>query len=139
MKNFSPVFVKEFKNEIYMDEIVTRISRTIWDTLGPGYSESVYHTAFEVALRCEGIKYETERIIPVMFLGQNVGHVRADIILDGRAVIELKSTSRLTEASRIQIRNYMKLLGLTQGWLINFPDKNGPIEIEDHTVRINSQ
>ena len=138
MQSSLPAFVKEFKNEIYMEEVVTRIARTIWDALGPGYSEAVYHTAFEVALRHEGIKYETERIIPVTFLGQNVGHVRADIILDGQAVIELKSASRLTEASRIQIRNYMKLLGLTQGWLVNFPDKNGPVEIEDHTVRMNS-
>lgn len=121
-----------------MEETITRIARTIWDILGPGYSESVYHTAFEVALRHEGIEYETERIIPVMFLGQNVGCVRADIILEGTAVIELKSVSRLTEASRIQIRNYMKLLGLEYGWLINFPDKNGTIEIEGHTVRMYS-
>jgi GxxExxY protein len=80
----------------------------------------VYHSAFEVALRKRGISYETERIIPVSYEGQNVGHVRADLIV-GDTVIELKSVSRLTEQFRIQIQNYMRLLGLQKGYLINFP------------------
>ena len=96
------------------------IAHDIWCSLGPGYSESVYHSAFEVALRKRGISYETERIIPVSYEGQNVGHVRADLIV-GDTVIELKSASRLTEQFRIQIQNYMRLLGLQKGYLINFP------------------
>lgn len=96
------------------------IANHIWESLGPGYSEAVYHTAFEVALRKRGISYETERIIPVSYEGQNVGHVRADIITDG-TVIELKSVARLTDQFRIQIKNYMRLLGLSKGYLINFP------------------
>jgi len=96
------------------------IAQDIWSSLGPGYSESVYHSAFEVALRKHGISYETERIIPVSYEGQNVGHVRADLIV-GDTVIELKSVSRLTEQFRIQIQNYMRLLGLQKGILINFP------------------
>jgi GxxExxY protein len=80
----------------------------------------VYHSAFEVALRKRGISYDTERIIPVYYEGLNVGHVRADLIV-GDTVIELKSVSRLTEQFRIQIQNYMRLLGLQKGYLINFP------------------
>jgi GxxExxY protein len=100
--------------------IVFSAAQDIWSALGPGYSESVYHSAFEVALRKQGIPYETERIIPVSYEGQNVGHVRADLIV-GDTVIELKSVSRLTEQFRIQIQNYMKLLGIQKGILINFP------------------
>jgi GxxExxY protein len=96
------------------------IANHVWESLGPGYSEAVYHTAFEVALRKRGISYETERIIPVSYEGQNVGHVRADLII-GDTVIELKSVSRLTDQFRIQIKNYMRLLGLSKGYLINFP------------------
>jgi GxxExxY protein len=96
------------------------IAQDIWSKLGPGYSESVYHSAFEVALRRRGISYETERIIPISYEDQNIGHVRADIITDG-TVIELKSVARLTDQFRIQIKNYMRLLGLTKGYLINFP------------------
>lgn len=96
------------------------IAQDIWNALGPGYSESIYHTAFEVALRKRGISYETERIIPVSYEGQNVGHVRADLIV-GDTVIELKSVARITEQFRIQIQNYMRLLDFREGYLINFP------------------
>ena len=113
-----------------MEAILQEITRDIWASLGPGYSESVYHCAFEVALRSRKIYYETERIVPVFYEGQNVGHVRADLIIDRRIVIELKSVSRLNETYRIQTRNYLHLLGLSQGYLINFPDKLGSLEFE---------
>ena len=113
-----------------MDELLRKISEDIWSSLGPGYSESVYHCAFEVALRDRQIPYETERIVPVYYQGQNVGHVRADLIIDRKAVVELKSVSKINETYRIQTRNYLTLLGLSQGYLINFPDKLGPLEFE---------
>jgi len=113
-----------------MDGILRIIADDIWSSLGPGYSESVYHCAFEVALRDHQIPYETERIVPVYYQGQNVGHVRADLIVDRRIVIELKSVSRLNETYRIQTRNYLTLLGLQVGYLINFPDKLAPLEFE---------
>ena len=113
-----------------MENCLYRIAEDIWSSLGPGYSESVYHCAFEVALRAKEIPYETERIVPVFYQGQNVGHVRADLIIDRRFVIELKSVSKLNETYRIQTRNYLTLLGLSQGYLINFPDKLGSLEFE---------
>jgi len=113
-----------------MESILRHIADDIWASLGPGYSESVYHCAFEVGLRAQGIYYETERIVPVFYEGQNVGHVRADLIVDRKYVIELKSVGKLNETYRIQTQNYLKLLDLEVGHLINFPDRKGPIEFE---------
>ena len=113
-----------------MEGSLRDISSDIWASLGPGYSESVYHCAFEVALRKFGFRYETERIVPVFYEGQNVGHVRADLIVNRQYRIELKSVGKLNEVYRIQTRNYLKLLDLEVGYLINFPDKNGPLEFE---------
>lgn len=113
-----------------MDIILRQISSEIWEALGPGYSESVYHRAFEVALRIRCVPYETERIVPVFYLEQNVGHIRADLIVDQKYVIELKSVGRLTDVYRIQTQNYISLLGLEDGFLINFPDKKCPYEFE---------
>ena len=113
-----------------MEQIIGDIAHDIWSKLGPGYSESVYHCAFEVGLRKLGIYYETERIIPVFYDEQNVGHVRADLIVNRSIVLELKSVGRLSEVYRIQTRNYLKLLDLEFGFLINFPDKNGKLEME---------
>ena len=113
-----------------MESVLRQIADDIWASLGPGYSESVYHCAFEVALRNRLINYETERIVPVYYAGQNVGHVRADLIVERKAVIELKSVSKLNETYRIQTQNYLQLLELDQGYLINFPDKKGNFEFE---------
>ena len=113
-----------------MEVTLRAIAEDIWASLGPGSSESVYHCAFEVALRKRNLYYETERIIPVFYEGLNVGNVRADLIIDKRCVVELKSVSKLNETYRIQTRNYLNLLGLHAAYLINFPDKLGTIEFE---------
>jgi GxxExxY protein len=96
------------------------IANEIYDSLGPGYTESMYHRAFEVALRNLGIQYETERIVPVTFQGKTIGNIRADLIVNGDTVVELKSLRRLTDESLTQCRRYMALLGLQQGYVINF-------------------
>ena len=119
-----------------MEVLLRSIAQDIWSSLGPGYSESVYHCAFEVALRKVGLYYETERIVPVYYKKQNVGFVRADLIIDRKIVIELKSVSKLNEVYRIQTRNYLKLLDLQVGYLINFPDKNGPFEFEEISPQV---
>jgi GxxExxY protein len=106
------------------------ISEHIWNDLGPGYSESVYHNAFEVALRLNSVNYETERIIPIFFQGHNVGNMRSDLIIDNSVVVELKSISKLKQENRNQVNNYMKLLKLNHGILVNFPSSAGPVEIE---------
>lgn len=106
------------------------VAQNIWDELGPGYSERVYHNAFEVALRKRNIPYETERILPIFYEGHNIGNLRSDLIVDRTLIVELKSTSRLTDQFRNQIRNYMKLTGINEGLLVNFPDKGGKLEWE---------
>ena len=106
------------------------ISEHIWHDLGPGYSESVYHNAFEVALRLNSVNYETERIIPIFFQGHNVGNVRSDLIIENSVVVELKSVSKLKQENRNQVNNYMKLLNIDKGVLVNFPSTAGPVEIE---------
>lgn len=113
-----------------LENTLRSITDDIWASLGPGFSESVYHSAFEVALRAAFIPYETERIIPVYYLGQNIGHVRADLIINGTIVVELKAVSKLNESYRNQTRNYLRLLGLQIGYLINF---NEPVEFESIT------
>jgi len=122
--------LKETDVYLLMEERLRTISDDIWTSLGPGYSESVYHCAFEVALRKRNMPYETERIVPVYYKDQNVGHVRADLIIERKTVVELKSVSKLNETYRIQTRNYLRLLGLETGYLINFPDKLAPLEFE---------
>jgi GxxExxY protein len=113
-----------------MEYLVRMVANHVWDSLGPGYSERVYHNAFEVALRMNSVSYETERIIPIFFQGHNVGNLRADLVIDQSMIVELKSIVRLKEENRNQIKNYMKLMKLNTGILVNFPTVSGPVEVE---------
>lgn len=101
--------------------VVANHARHIWKSLGPGFSERVYHNAMEVCLRKSGIPYETERIIPVVFDGHVLGNLRADLIVDRNLIVELKSVRSIKEEHYIQARLYLRLLGLTDAMLINFP------------------
>jgi GxxExxY protein len=112
-------------------------AKSIWKTLGPGFSERVYHNAMELCLRKSSIPYETERIMPIFFEDAAIGNLRADIIVDQKLVVELKSVRALKDEHRIQARQYLRLLGLDEAMLINFPtfDTLHP-EIEEITLSL---
>lgn len=102
-----------------IDQLID-FAKEIHEKLGPYYNERMYHNAMEVKLRQHGISYETERIIPVSFDNHVIGNLRADLIVDGKIVVELKATRTVNETMIHQGQNYMKLLGLDSGILINF-------------------
>lgn len=104
-------------------------AREIFEALGSGYNECVYHKAFEVALRKRGIDYESERIVPITYENHVIGNLRSDLIVND-TVIELKAVKVITDAMRIQIENYLKLTGLTKGVIINFPLGASKIQFE---------
>lgn len=113
---------------------IIAIADTIWKTLGPGFSESVYHNAFEVELRALGIPYETERIIPIIYNNHVVGSVRADLIINNETVIELKSVLKLNESHRHQVGIYMDHGPFQTGVLINFPSgQSASVEYQTFT------
>ena len=93
----------------------------IYESLGPGYNECVYHRAFEVLLRKECVPYETERIVPIVFEGHAIGNLRVDLIVEDTYIVELKALAKLNESAKTQTKNYMKLTGLTSALLVNFP------------------
>lgn len=92
----------------------------VFETLGPGHTESVYHRALEVALRLSGTNYESEVIVPIMFHGYTVGNIRCDLIVGGDTIVELKAVSRLNDDHRQQLRNYLQILNKPRGLLVNF-------------------
>ena len=108
-----------------MIDRVKEFAQIVYDDLGPGFSERVYHNAMEVLLRKEGIPYETERIVPVVFQGHTIGNMRADLIVDQTLVVELKATKCLNATMATQAQKYLQLLDLPHALLVNFPQPNG--------------
>ncbi len=88
--------------------------------LGPGFLESVYKKALVIVLISMGIKAEEEVPLKVGFRGHSVGEFYADLLVDGRVIIELKAIKSLTGEHEAQLINYLKATGVKVGLLINF-------------------
>jgi GxxExxY protein len=101
------------------------LMKEVYEDLGPGYSERVYHNAVEVLLREKHIPYESERHILVRFRGHVVGQLRADIIVNDEIVLEFKTIKTLTDGSELQAHRYLHLTGLKTAYLVNFPPHPG--------------
>jgi GxxExxY protein len=108
---------------------IIELTHDVYTSLGTGYNEVVYHRALEVAFRMNGIEYQSEVTVPVMYKGFNVGHSRIDLMVKD-IIIELKAVAHLNNDSIIQIRNYMKTTGIAQGLIINFSQRNSSIELK---------
>lgn len=110
------------ENELASEGWLIEKAKEIYNTLGRGYPECVYHRAFEFELRQNGINYESEKLVPVNYKGTQVGYGRADIVLDEyNTILEFKANSsppRLPEME--QINHYMRHLKITKGIIINF-------------------
>jgi len=111
-----------------MDNII-EFAQEVFTLLGTGHSERVYHNAMEVQLRTHNIQYETERIIQLFFKEYVVGYIRADLLVGGSIVVELKSTSKIKNEHVEQCKRYMKLLDYKEGVVINFPETGNEIQI----------
>lgn len=115
-----------------IEEIIKKLSIDVFDSLGTGFSETIYHRALEIALRNNNIKYESKRIVPIYYKGVNVGYGEADIIIyvnDIPIVIELKAiSSHPREIEISQVKTYLRFIDNVKfGIIINFPQPSTKI------------
>ncbi|MEO7996014.1 MAG: GxxExxY protein [Gemmatimonadaceae bacterium] len=104
-------------------EITNKIIRAfydVYDELTPGIPESAFHKAMQIALRDLGVKFETEVDLSVYFRGELVGKYRADLIVEGKVIVEIKTAPRIVEAHINQLFGYLKISQLQVGLLLNF-------------------
>ena len=92
----------------------------VHNTLGFGFLEAVYQNALLIEVLKAGLQAEKEKKIQVYYDTQLVGDYMADIIVEGKVILELKSVKELHPAHSAQIINYLKATGIEAGLLINF-------------------
>jgi GxxExxY protein len=89
--------------------------------IGPGLLESAYQKCLAHELHTAGIPFVIEHPLPVNYKGIQLDcGYRADLIVDNRLIIELKSVECLAPIHEAQLLTYMKLAGVSVGLLINF-------------------
>jgi GxxExxY protein len=90
--------------------------------LGPGFLESIYHSALRVALGQNGIPFESQKQVCIYFDGVEVGVHYLDLLVDGQIVVELKAVKALEAVHFAQVKSYLNATGLRVGLLLNFND-----------------
>lgn len=90
--------------------------------LGPGLLESVYEAAMTKELRQLGHLVERQKPIPVFYDGELLEDVgfRADLVIDNLVLVELKSVAQVADIFKKTTWNYLRLIPLQLGFLINF-------------------
>jgi len=93
--------------------------------LGPGFPEKVYHNSLKILFAERKIDYETEKEFEVLFKNKKVGTFRCDLLIEQRAIVELKSvTGIMPVLFRNQLISYLKASKIKTGLLINFGNKS---------------
>ncbi len=90
------------------------------NTLGSGFLEKVYERALVRELGMRGISVSTQVAVAVRYKGYPVGDYLADVLVDGRVLVELKCVERLGNEHTAQCMNYLKASGLSVCLLVNF-------------------
>ena len=88
--------------------------------LGPGFLESVYQAALEKELTLRGIPFQHQVELPVYYKGDLIGVYKADLVIDGKIIVEIKGISKLNASHQAQALHYLATTGLQLAILINF-------------------
>ena len=103
-----------------LTERIIRVFYEVYNELGFGFLESVYREAMRIALKEAGLRVEAEVPVPVSFRGTLVGVFRADIVVDGRIILELKTADSISKAHEAQVLHYLRASEVEVGLVMNF-------------------
>ena len=88
---------------------------------GPGLLESVYETILAQQLRKCGFRVERQVLIPIAYDGFRFeAGFRADLVIEGKVIVELKCVEKINNAHRKQLLTYLRLSVMHLGYLLNF-------------------
>ena len=92
----------------------------VFNELGFGFLESVYHNAMLIELAKYDLKVESEKPLKVYYDDQIVGEFNSDLFVENTVVVELKSVQNIAKGHEVQLVNYLNGLRKEIGLLINF-------------------
>lgn len=100
---------------------ILNICFRVHTALGPGLLESVYEECVCDLLSEEGLYFERQKQIPIIFEGRQISSsLKLDIIVENKVVLELKSVKEINNLFFAQLNTYLKLSNIEIGLLINF-------------------
>ena len=111
-------------NENQIGDIVVKKAVSIHKNLGPGLLESVYEKIIAYELKEEGLNVKIQVPIDIQYKEIFFKNAfKADIIIEDKVILELKSLECLNNAHKKQLLTYLKLSNLKLGYLLNFGEE----------------
>ena len=111
------------ENEILYKDLsykIVGLAMRVHRKLGYGFLEKVYENALMVLFRREGIEAKQQAPITVYFEEEIVGNYYADILVEDKVILEIKSVEKIIDAHIAQTLNYLKATGLRLAIILNF-------------------
>lgn len=111
--------LKKFPHQELTKQIIG-IYYHVYNELGYGFLEKVYHNAFVFELLSRGFKIDKQKKVNVFYKNVIVGEYIPDILVEDKLIIELKCVENLIEAHECQLINYLKATDCEVGLVLNF-------------------
>ena len=108
-----------FKHEAITKEVIG-IFFDVYNELGYGFLEPVYQEAMSIALRDAGLQVERDFGLEARFRGRMIGSFKADLLVSGCVLVELKAVKELARPHEAQALNYLRAGVLEVALLLNF-------------------
>ncbi len=115
--------VQTFKYEDITKSIIG-CAMKVHSFLGNGFQEVIYQRALEIEMNLEGLRFEREKEMPVMYKGHIIGTRRVDFFVEDKIMVELKALIQLEDVHLAQGKNYLEAYNMEVGLLINFGAKS---------------
>ena len=92
----------------------------VYNRLGPGLAERFYERALVDELRRRGCDVSSQHGLPMQYGQAKVGRFRADLLVEGKVLVEIKARSRILRGHWAQLLHYLAISGIEVGLLLNF-------------------
>ncbi len=111
--------MNNFRHSDITDQII-KAFYTVYNTLGYGFLEKVYENAMIIELKKLVINAESQIPVKVYYDNKEVGNYYADLLVEKKVIVELKSSENLCEENEAQLLNYLRATEFEEGLLLNF-------------------
>jgi GxxExxY protein len=107
-------------------EKIIGASFEVHSTLGSGFQELIYQRALAIEMQRAGLEFARELSQDIFYkeIGAPIGSRRADFVVQGKVLVELKAVTKLEDVHLAQVLNYLRAYELQVGLLINFGSKS---------------
>ena len=107
-----------------LSDKIIGIAIDVHKTLGNGYLEKIYENAMMLDFYKSRIRADQQVPLPVHYKNKNIGDYFADIVVDKKIILELKTVSKILLIHEAQLLHYLKSSRIKVGYLLNFDAKS---------------